>query len=172
MKDNFYMIGGFQIPQRIIQEKELWWLDGNNPNGIIIPFKELKRLSGYSFDNRHLYFSNIYGGLFAINIHFQDKTRLSSRIYWEITLWDERGFTSVGCITQDVIDKETDRLSNESYKQLSSLTEKYTKGIITCSNCGKEINRVEIAGRYFAGVYCTDCWETKYKAIEAKETYD
>ena len=43
---------------------------------------------------------------------------------------------------------------------------------VNCSACDKEITYNEIAGRYFAGIYCKECWENKYKEIEAKETYE
>jgi hypothetical protein len=166
------MIGMFQIPQREIQNIELWWLDGNNPEGIKLKFKELKKLSGYSFDNPHLLYSNIYGNLFSIHIHFADVNRVNKSQKWEISIWDEKGSTSIGTIFQPVENKETDKLLDNNYKELSRLTENFSKEIMQCSNCGKEIKKSEIAGRYFAGIYCQHCWDTKYKAIEAQETYD
>lgn len=45
-------------------------------------------------------------------------------------------------------------------------------GIVHCSDCKKEMKVEYIAGRYFAGIYCKDCWEGKWKAIEAKEDYN
>ena len=57
-------------------------------------------------------------------------------------------------------------------KAMSKAAKEYTKGIVYCSGCGKEIQKKDIAGRYLAGVYCADCWEQTYKAIEAKETYN
>lgn len=166
------MIGLFQIPQGIIKNIELWYLDNNNQEGIRLKFQELKKLSGYGFDNTHLLFSNVYGHLFAINIHFQDISRIHTSPKWEFCIWDATGNTSIGTIWQPVENKETDRLSDENYKELRRLTENFTKGIVKCSACGKEINKVDIAGRYFAGIYCQHCWDTKYKAIEAKETYE
>lgn len=49
----------------------------------------------------------------------------------------------------------------------------FENGMLKCSGCGKLV-RYEDArkNRYFAGLYCNHCWETKYKAIEASETYN
>lgn len=49
----------------------------------------------------------------------------------------------------------------------------FENGILKCSSCGK-FARYEDArkNRYFAGLYCDNCWETTYKAIEASETYN
>lgn len=45
-------------------------------------------------------------------------------------------------------------------------------GVVRCSDCGKKITKDKIAGRYFAGVYCQECWDTTWKDIEARETYE
>jgi hypothetical protein len=51
--------------------------------------------------------------------------------------------------------------------------EEFTQGYTHCSDCGTRIKyHGEVAGRYFAGVYCEKCWDGKWKAIEAKETYN
>lgn len=55
---------------------------------------------------------------------------------------------------------------------IENITKEYCDGDIHCSSCGQQIKQKEIAGRYFAGIYCKDCWESKYKDIEAKETYE
>jgi formamidopyrimidine-DNA glycosylase len=53
-----------------------------------------------------------------------------------------------------------------------NLCEDYGRGYVRCSDCETKIKTSEIAGRYFAGVYCKDCWDGKWKAIEAKENYE
>ena len=62
--------------------------------------------------------------------------------------------------------------SDEFVEWIEDTTERYCIEKVNCSACGKEITYNEITGRYFAGVYCKDCWENKYKEIEAKETYE
>lgn len=63
-------------------------------------------------------------------------------------------------------------ISKECYDWLKDKISKYSQGIVECSDCGKEIKKDEIAGRYFAGIYCSECWNSKWKYIEARETYD
>lgn len=167
----FYMIGGLQIPQRNIKEKELYYFETNNKEGVGKIFRELKELTGYSYDNRHLYFSNIFGELFTISIYFSHNERTHSK-KWVINVWNHTGNQSLGEIYQDVVDKETDKLSDENYRKLCELTENFTKGKIKCSDCGKLISKSEIAGHFYAGTYCTDCWERKWKERESKENYD
>ena len=60
----------------------------------------------------------------------------------------------------------------EFIKWIEKVTDDYLKGVVKCSDCKKTILESEIAGRYFAGIYCEDCWNSKWKKIEEKETYD
>lgn len=55
---------------------------------------------------------------------------------------------------------------------IENITKEYCESIVHCSDCDKTIKKDEIAGRYFAGIYCSDCWNRKWKAVEAKETYN
>lgn len=55
---------------------------------------------------------------------------------------------------------------------ISSTLRKFGEGYVKCSDCGKWIKSEEVAGRYFAGQYCKECWEGKWRAIEAQETYN
>ena len=57
-------------------------------------------------------------------------------------------------------------------KWVEETVDNFENHIINCCECGKEIAFSEIAGKYFAGVYCKDCWENKWKEIEAKEDYN
>lgn len=62
--------------------------------------------------------------------------------------------------------------SVEFIKWIEKVTDDYLRGVVKCSDCKKTILENEIAGRYFAGIYCEDCWNSKWKKIEEKETYD
>lgn len=84
-------------------------------------------------------------------------------------VWDECGWESILTIEHcPWNDAPTVSLLDSLYDTIKE----YESGVIHCSDCGKPINKGDIAGSYFAGRYCKDCWETKWKAIEAKETYD
>ena len=171
MKDNFYLIGILQIPQNMIMERPLWYFDHNNREGMRSIYNELKSLTNYRFDNNKKLWSNIFGDFFSISIHFVNNQRTNKK-YWEIYVWDAKGNTSIINFTQDSINKEEDVLSDQNYNILTKYTEDFSRGKVRCSDCKKEINHSEIAGRYFAGVYCNECWERKWKVIEAKETYN
>ena len=85
----------------------------------------------------------------------------------QFCLWHE-GHDSLG-------EKKINMNSTPDEKFIKWVDEKINnkiEGKINCSDCGKLINEKEIAGRYFAGLYCKDCWERTWKEIEAKETYD
>lgn len=46
-------------------------------------------------------------------------------------------------------------------------------GFVDCANCGRSIKYSENRDhRYYAGIYCLECWETKYKKIAEEENYD
>lgn len=62
--------------------------------------------------------------------------------------------------------------TEEFIKWINRIVEEYIAGIVHCSDCGREIKKNEIAGRYFAGVYCKECWDREWAEREARETYD
>lgn len=62
--------------------------------------------------------------------------------------------------------------TEEFIKWIYETIEKYIEGIVHCSDCGREIKKDEIAGRYFAGIYCKECWDREWAEREARETYD
>lgn len=154
--------------QHEILEKPLFWFEGNNnaDDSAKALENKLKKIINYKWANRHMLWGNIFGDEFSFQIYlFNDR--------WEISIWDYKGNTTIGHITQKVIDKEKDILSDENHSLLKKMTENYSRNIIQCTECKKEINRnTEVGGRYFAGVYCQKCWDDKYKAIEARETYN
>ena len=86
---------------------------------------------------------------------------------YQFNLWDDTGSNSLLAFNT-----KNKQLSGEEIRQIEKVMSNYQRGIINCSDCGKEIEKHEIAGRYFAGRYCKVCWEGKWRAIEAKETYD
>ena len=56
---------------------------------------------------------------------------------------------------------------------VNDVLDRYSRGYIVCSDCGTEHKREEIKkNRCSAGIYCDNCWNKKWKAIEAKETYN
>lgn len=85
----------------------------------------------------------------------------------EFCVWDESGNTSVlhcGIDSSNVPSKDF-------IDQLHETLNNYNNGICRCSDCGIGMTKDDVAGRYFAGIYCKNCWDKEWKAIEAAETY-
>ena len=99
---------------------------------------------------------------------------------YEVSVWDLKGWTSIyekefqseSCLVSMPID---------IVKDIKDITKKYSEGKIKCSDCGKEIDKRDIGGRYFAGTYCKDCWlgnigkykgKGGWKYIESQESYN
>lgn len=83
-------------------------------------------------------------------------------------LWGQNGLTSI-CYYNSKLS------TDENIKKMVEYFDDYLAGFIHCSDCGKKFPAAECAHyrrSYFAGRYCQDCWDNKWKAIEAKETYD
>jgi hypothetical protein len=114
--------------------------------------------TGYPLGNTHWKMENIYGEMFAFSLHGH-----------ALNLWDVTGCTQI------YICKFTDDLKQrkQAFYQAVKASENFTQGIIQCSDCHKDTDLKEaMKRRYFAGVYCEECWEGKWKAIEAKENYN
>ncbi len=116
----------------------------------------------YGWDSPIFRFSNIYGTEFAFQIYIVADTAT-------IHVWDYRGNTGV-------FDGVLDNVIQQRKKTMDTIfeiCEKWTAGQIMCSDCHKWIDYIENKKHiYFAGVFCSSCWETKWKAIEAKENYN
>lgn len=84
------------------------------------------------------------------------------------SLWDDNS-RKVG---EYHIDDFSSIPSAEFVKWVDEITKLYCDGTIHCSKCGKPIRKEAIAGRFFSGVYCSECWEGGIKQQEARETYD
>ena len=102
--------------------------------------------------------SNIYGYEFVFSIYGKD-----------LFLWDHSGGTAIGNV---LLDDDLDIRKNQ-LSRVIRLTESFTNGIIECGLCKKEINYQENRKhRYYAAIYCFECWESKMKKIAENENYD
>lgn len=130
--------------------------------------KQFKKITGYTYDNKDQRISNIYGDEFSFmitqHVGFKEKNEA------EINIWNSSGYDHL--FRKVVKFDDQNKIDRDSKKEIIERMDEYSKGEIHCSDCQKIMKRQDVAGRYFAGLYCTDCWERKWKAIEAKETYD
>jgi len=134
--------------------------------------KELKKVSGYTYDNSHFRFSDICGTEFSFQIRersrWDDKERKFNGIgVFDLSVWDYSGGTS---IFEGVIPENNRK---EFIKKVMGFADRWTRGEKQCDGCGKWISYKENQShRYFAGIYCTECWENKWKDIEERENYE
>ena len=133
---------------------------------------QLKKISEYAYDNNIARFSNIYGTEFSFLISEKSKWDNKNRKFiklgiFELFIWDYIGSTS---IFHSIIPQEN---RNEFIREILNICEEWSKGKKKCSDCGKWISYLENQNhRYFAGIYCDDCWNRKWKAIEKAESYE
>lgn len=108
---------------------------------------------------------------FAFLIDVNDYSNPKSKLKNTFHIWDDFS-QGLGDFTINPNEPPSDDFIN----WIENITKEYCENKIHCSDCGKEIinDRCDggIAGRYFAGIYCKDCWERKWKAIEANGNYD
>lgn len=150
-----------------------------NKINLLLPveiFEEMKRLKISFKELENIIYSYVEwrNDAFGINIG-HDRVRLAMfdkefafSVSGSFTLWNSNGLTLLGTYSIDVHAPPT----NDFIKWLYQIIDDYSHGVIHCSDCKKPISKGEIAGRYFAGVYCSDCWNNKWKAIEAEEDYN
>lgn len=100
--------------------------------------------------------------IFTFSIYINPKTNDN-----EVCFWNDLGTTSIYSIFM----KDT-KITEQQIELIEQHLIDYCDGIVKCSECGKKLIKEEIAGRYYAGVYCKHCWETKWEAIEARDNYD
>lgn len=148
---------------------------------IVVEFNSLYRLCGEAtwsdFESMLNYFyearNKILGCNFGnpmVKIKYQDKlfsfsvSSLLKKYY--VYVWDEKGTASICSLPvhAEILKSELD--------EINSYLEEFCQDKIRCSCCRKLMDKKDVAGRYFAGVYCKECWESEYKAREAAETYD
>lgn len=131
-----------------------------------VPFKELEKIK----DNWIKFRNEQFGSDVANNSEQLEYKTYSFKfgIYGtQFVLWDKDS----RCLGSFSVE-EKNPPTEEFIKWINETVEKYTEGIVHCSDCGREIKKNEIAGRYFAGIYCKECWDREWAEREARETYD
>lgn len=162
------------IPQHEIQQSPLNYFELNNKDGLS---KKNNQMYEILKDKKYntspsILWSDSYGNLRTIMIVYSKTTQYGVERF-NITMWDEKGGTTLCNINQPIINKEIDILSNENYKILSEKSIMWMNGKMNCSKCKCEIDYKENSRhRYFAGIYCQSCWDGGMKQIEAQETYN
>lgn len=162
------------------------WYDFNGPEQRAL-VKSIKELTGNRWDSNRLYleYQRRTFPILVSSPHFTrqspyaasmrskgviyDKEGRATNVF-EIHLWDSTGLCALGGWT--VIQAPDEIIGKEMQKAIREACELFVQGKLHCSDCREVILKSEIAGSYFAGKYCEKCWEGKWRAIEAKETYN
>lgn len=130
-------------------------------DGIEEQRKVLKEASGYYWDNG---IASFRYGIDTFKFMLSD-----FKSSWELSVWDASG--SISLFTETI--PSTSQAKREFMDMLTNVCNMWRKREMFCSDCGKVISYTEnMSHSYFASVFCTDCWERKWKAIEAKENYN
>lgn len=164
------------------------------------PLKEkhiaLKVITKYDWDNTHTCIENGYGDFFAFSLYREDCARQSIRhkelqkIFgknveinktFNYTIWNCSGnITILNGLFE--VKNWKDTIPKEDLNLIKKATENFSRGLVCCSDCKKELEIMrEVAGHYFAGSFCKDCWfgiggkhinDGGWKRIEAQENYN
>ena len=119
--------------------------------------KRVKLATGYQYDNSCFRTSSIYGTEFPFHLSLDN-----------LHLWDIHSIV----VAEENLSKDVE-LRRGALNRISKKIDLYDKGIITCSKCHEEIEMRPVRGnRFYAGIYCNDCWEGGVRQQEAKENYN
>lgn len=170
--DKSFIIPAVIIYQGNFQKIKLIDLDTNSKSDESLNHieNEFKKIVEYRWGNQHRFLQIISGGhLFVFSVYFQT-TKNPNKQIWNVTIWNDSGGIGVTSANFPVVDKENDTIPTDIFHKLIQDCCDYSNNIYKCSGCGNKMNK--IAGQYFAGIYCQKCWDSKYKAMEVRETYD
>ena len=136
-----------------------------------VTWSDFKSTINYFYDARNKILGCKFGNP-MFKIKYKDRL-FSFSVYCEndnsvsIHVWNYAGILSIGNYYQkqpEIIKSVLDDIKID--------LDNFIDNKIHCSGCNKLIDMKTVAGSYYAGRYCKDCWESKYKAIEAADNYD
>lgn len=126
--------------------------------------KHYKSIANYWQGDDIFRVRNIFGTEFSFLVT-QDKY-MENDIY-VLSVWDYTGNTLV------FAGKIPDKNRVSFIRSFEKAIDNYSNGIIKCGECKKDISyQQNRSHRHFAAIYCDNCWNSKWKAIEEKENYN
>lgn len=157
-------------PRSIFEEMKKCNYSWNELYDMMEDFTKLRnKYIGYNLGNNCFKLSRgkrFFSFLISKDYNYVTKTHTNTGNF---SLWSEDGCSALGGLA---IDDFSAPPSDTFINWINETTLNWVNKQLHCSDCGTLISESEIAGSYFAGKYCKDCWEKTWKAIEAKETYD
>ena len=137
-----------------------------------VTWSDLKSMINYFYEARNKILGYKLGNpmfkikyknkLFSFSTYCEKKNNSVS-----IHIWNDNGDLSISNYYQKQPEITKSMLENIKVDLNNFIDNK-----IHCSGCNMLIDMKDVAGSYYAGRYCKDCWENKYKAIEAADNYD
>ena len=129
-----------------------------------------KEIVNFSWGNSSQYFSNCNGMLFSFRL---SQTNIivwdtKSKQVFEANFPDEfkpKTFPE-DCPNYDAI------MPKAVFDAMIEAVDLYAAGKIKCSKCATLLFFNEVAGTFYAGSYCGDCWEGGVRQQELREKYD
>lgn len=147
-------------------------------------FNAIKIITGYKWDNTHLYLKNTYGDLYAISFcelkcpHGSPNhekysklfnTNLALKNVVDVHIRTQGGTVSI-YNRVFLVDSFLLNVPPKTMIEIKNAVDGYSKDkTLPCSDCGVEMHHKtdEVGGNYFAGICCNKCWDRKWKAVEA-----
>lgn len=118
----------------------------------------MQKVTGYMWSNSNFLVTDIFGESFTFLLY-------SGVLH----LWNSIGSTKI-------IDMNFNKPIEERHKEFNIMNhamENYSRGIVCCSDCGKEVFKDSVKNnKFYAGIYCDECWNREWKVRESKENYD
>lgn len=180
-KRGIYFTPSIEIRVNQLEKIPLIEFESNNHDGIYNKVRQaIKPVVNYNWDNNILRVTNISGNEFSIHIYLSKTKGVLSG--WEITIWDYLGTTTIG-VWKKKYCSDDDCLTIEEIHDIEKRLGEFSHNILHCNDCQSTIpsdksirktehHEKEYGGQYFTGHFCKDCWERKWRAVEAKENYN
>ena len=136
---------------------------------------EQKQLFSTIWDTQRNYLISGSARLYAFMVSYAclhyDPTNSKKGCEFNFSVWDQTG-THV-LFDQSFMPTNDGKFPKELINTIYDVLGAYEDGKFHCNDCGQWMTQQEVAGRYFAGKYCKNCWENKgHKEAEARETYE
>jgi hypothetical protein len=127
----------------------------------------MRDCTGYGWGNTHQRVQNIFGDEFSFSIYPVEKRR--GQTDYNLSVWNEGGSLNIFIGTIPVGVPERKQFCADLFKCL----DRFSRGYVQCTHCHQEILYWESRERrFYAGIYCPDCWDKIYAKKEAQENYE
>lgn len=134
----------------------------------------LKWTLNYLWDNDHTVFKDSYGAIYKVMLIRDERTTNIVLDIWDLKdahvgSWTFPNKSGAFWGSGELAAEQAKRA--EMIDDILKTCRKYSEDKFKCSKCTEWFEK-PWAGSFYAGRYCTECWEGGVKQEEAKENYD